>query len=201
VALTEGAILAHPGEAVDYMYFLERGVVSVVSYLRDGASIAVAAAGNEGISGAFAILGTNIIPYRVVVQIPGHAWRIEAATLRQHLMSCGQLLDLLFRYLQVLIGQMGQSAICNRYHSGRERLARWLLEAADRAQTDHLPITHDFIAQMVGGARSLVSTALMDLREQGALDYTRADVRLNRDELKKYACECYGVVRTLLQQL
>ncbi len=197
VVLTEGQILAHPGEAVDHLYFVESGLLSIISYLRNGDSIAVAATGNEGVGGAFAVLGSNIIPYRLLVQIPGTAFRIEASALRHQLMSGGQLLDLMHRYLQVLTSQFGQSAICNRYHSGRERLARWLLEAADRADTDKLPITHDFISQMVGGARSLVSTALMELREQGALDYTRADVRLNREELKKHACECYETAKAL----
>jgi CRP-like cAMP-binding protein len=197
VYLTEGEVLAHPGDAVNYLYFVESGVLCIVSYLQNGDSIAVAATGNEGVGGAFAILGKNVIPYRLLVQIAGSAYRIEAGALRQQLKSCGELLDLVHRYLQVLIAQIGQSAICNRYHAARERLARWLLEAADRAQRDELPLTHDFIAQMVGGARSLVSTALMDLREQGALDYTRADVRLNREELKKHACECYETAKGL----
>jgi CRP-like cAMP-binding protein len=199
VALNEGAVLAHPGEPVDYVYFIESGVVSIVSHLRDGSSIAVAAVGNEGVSGAFAILGTAVIPYELVVQISGTAFRIERAALRQQMMAGGQLLDLMFRYVQVLVGLLGQAAICNRYHSGRERLARWLLEAADRADRDNLPITHDFIAQMVGGARSLVSTALIELRERGALDYTRADVRLNREELRKHTCECYDAVKALFR--
>jgi CRP-like cAMP-binding protein len=199
VAISEGAILAHPGEPVDYVYFIESGVVSIVSHLRDGSSIAVAAVGNEGVSGAFAILGNSVSPYELVVQIPGTAYRVEQAALRQRLLSSGQLLDLVFQYLQVLVGLLGQAAICNRYHSGRERLARWLLESADRANKDHLPITHDFIAQMVGGARSLVSTTLIELRERGALDYTRADVRLNRDELKKHTCECYQAIKTLFK--
>ncbi len=197
VALTEGDILAHPGEPVNYLYFVESGVLCLVSYLRDGDSIAVAATGKEGVGGALAVLGTNVSPYRLLVQVPGVADRVEAGALRQQMMSCGQMLDLVHRYLQFLISQIGQSAICNRYHSGRERLARWLLEASDRANKDELPITHDFISQMVGGARSLVSTALRELREQGALDYTRADVRLIRSELKKHACECYETTRAL----
>lgn len=201
VVLSEGVVLAHPGEPVDYIYFIESGVVSIVSHLGDGSSIAVAAVGNEGASGAFAILGATVNPYELVVEIPGSAFRIERGALRQQLLSCGQLLELMFRYVQVLVGLLGQAAVCNRYHSGRERLARWLLEAADRANRDNLPITHDFIAQMVGGARSIVSTTLIELRERGALDYTRADVHLNREELKKHACECYEAVKTLFRAL
>jgi CRP-like cAMP-binding protein len=199
VPLAHGAVLAHPGERVEHAYLVETGVVSIVSYLRDGSSMAVANIGNEGIGGALAILRATTIPYGLVVQIPGSAYRIQEAALRQQLQSCGQLLNLVFSYLQVLIAQLGQSAVCNRYHSGRERLARWLLEAADRADMDHLPITHDFISQMVGGARSLVSTALMELRERGAIDYTRADVRIDRDELRKHTCECYDAVKNVLR--
>jgi len=99
------------------------------------------------------------------------------------------------QYLQILIAEIVQSALCNRYHLGRERLARWMLEAADRSGLTELPLTHDRLAQMIGRARSLVTADLLDLRKRKAIEYRRGSVTIKRAALATQACDCYARLR------
>jgi CRP-like cAMP-binding protein len=109
--------------------------------------------------------------------------------------DCGELHTRLLEYTHYLIAQMAQSAICNRFHNARQRLARWLLMTADRARTHELNLTHEFISYMVGGPRSAVTEAAADLREAGAIDYRRGVIVI-RDgvKLRQQSCECYMVL-------
>jgi hypothetical protein len=160
----------------------------------------VALTGREGVGGAVSVLGAPVVRHRLLVLIPGSAFCVEGAVLRRNRASFPRTVDLTQRYLQVLMTEIAQSATCNRFHLGRERLARWLLETADRAEMTELPLTHEVLAQMVGGARSLVTGALLELREQNAIDYRRSTVTVKRRALAKHACDCYRRLKPVVAE-
>jgi CRP-like cAMP-binding protein len=195
VALERGALVAEAGEAAPYVYFPTEGVLSLVGTTAAGGTVELAVVGNEGVASVSAILGRNWLPFRVVSQVPGHAVRIPTALVASMLSDCGDLHMRLLEYTHQLIAQVAQSAICNRFHNAKQRLARWLLMTADRADTTELPLTHEFISYMVGGPRSAVTEAAAELRESGAIDYRRGLIVI-RDaaKLREQSCECYDIL-------
>ncbi|HUE89482.1 MAG TPA: Crp/Fnr family transcriptional regulator [Vicinamibacterales bacterium] len=195
IALERGALIAEAGEAAPFVYFPTCGVLSLVGTTISGATVELAVVGNEGVASVSAILGTNWLPFRVVTQVPGRAVRIPTDVVTALVNDCGHLHHRLLDYTHEMIGQVAQSAICNRFHNAKQRLARWLLMTADRAGTNELPLTHEFISYMVGGPRSAVTEAASELREAGALDYKRGLIVI-RDgaKLRDLSCECYQVL-------
>ncbi len=200
VELANGAVLADTPRGVDDLYFVEEGLVCVVAYLDDRQAVAVAITGREGVGGAPALLGGPLMRHRLLVQVPGSAQRIDAGILRRERRALPRVTALVEQYVDVVVAQVAQTAICNRYHTGRERLAYWLLLMADRASTTRLPVTHRDLAQIVGGARSLVTTSLNELRDEGAIDYRRGMVSVNRATLACHCCECYATLRKVMRQ-
>lgn len=197
-----GDVLANTGDPISHVYFVETGLVSMVASTAAGSTVEVAFVGNEGMAGAIALLGATVLPYGLVVLLAGRALRARAEVLRDALPERGEMLIFLHHYVQVLIAQITQAAVCNRFHSPRERLARWLAHTFDRAGTDAIPLTHEFIAHMVGGARSLVTQASSDLRRLGVIDYRRGRLRLlDARGLREQACECYATVNSAIGQL
>ena len=195
ITLERGAVIAEAGEAAPYVYFPTCGVLSLVGTTASGATVELAVVGNEGVASVSAILGKNWLPFRVVTQVPGRAVRIPTHRVAHLVHDCGHLHQRLLGYTHEMITQVAQSAICNRFHNARQRLARWLMMTADRAGTSELPLTHEFIAHMVGGPRSAVTEAAAELREAGAIDYRRGLIVI-RDgaRLRQLACECYDVL-------
>jgi CRP-like cAMP-binding protein len=195
IALDRGAVIAEAGEAAPYVYFPTCGVLSLVGTTAAGATVELAVVGNEGVASVSAILGKSCLPFRVVTQVPGRAVRIPTRRVAHLLLDCGHLHQRLLGYTHEMIAQVAQSGICNRFHNARQRLARWLMMTADRAGTSELPLTHEFIAHMVGGPRSAVTEAAAELREAGAIDYRRGLIVI-RDvaRLRQLACECYDVL-------
>jgi CRP-like cAMP-binding protein len=195
VRLEVGEIIADAGQPVEFVYFPSTAVLSLMGTTEAGASVEVAVVGREGVASVSAILGPNRLPFRITVQIAGDAWRIPTDVVARHLTDCGELHLRLMRYAQSVIVQVAQSAICNRFHNARQRLARWLLMTLDRTDTRELPLTHEFIAHMVGGPRSAVTEAAAELRDAGAIDYGRGRVTIRSlAKLQEEACECYAVV-------
>jgi CRP-like cAMP-binding protein len=195
VELTRGAVLAEAGQSAAHVYFPLEGVLSLVGTTLGGGTVEVAVVGNEGVASVSAILGEQWLPFRVVTQIPGHALRAPTAVIAGMLRDCGELHERILSYTHYMIAQVAQSAVCNRFHNAQQRLARWLLMTADRAGTQALPLTHEFISYMVGGPRSAVSEAASDLRDSGAIEYRRGliDVR-SLSKLREMSCECYDIL-------
>ena len=138
------------------------------------------------------------LPFRVVTQVPGRALRMPTDLVPGHEPECGDLHQRLLDYTHQMIAQVAQSAVCNRFHNARQRLARWLLMTADRAGTNELPLTHEFISYMVGGPRSAVTEAASELRESGAIDYRRGLIIIrNPARLREQSCECYAMLAEL----
>jgi CRP-like cAMP-binding protein len=197
VAVERAELIAEAGEAAPYVYFPTAGVLSLVGTTSLGATVELAVIGSEGVAAVSSILGPNHLPFRVVAQVPGRAVRIPTDIVSRGVLECGDLHQRVLDYTHELIAQVAQSAICNRFHNAKQRLARWLLMTADRADTKELPLTHEFISYMVGGPRSAVTEAAAELREAGAIDYRRALIVIrHRDKLRAHACECYELLRS-----
>lgn len=189
-------LLYEPNRKIDFLYFPNRGLISLVIVMEDGKTVEVAVLGREGFAGVPAVFGLTRSTVREVVQIAGDGFKIKAAAFRQALRSSPLLQAALGRYAVVLAMQISQTAACNRLHDIERRLARWLLMAQDRVDDGVVPITHDFLATMLGTDRPSVSVAAASLQRKEIIDYTRGKVRiLNRKNLEASACECYQTIQ------
>lgn len=193
--LQRGALLGLARAHMGFTYFVDSGIVSLVAETRTGSSVDVALVGREGVAGIADALGRLPLPYRLMVQLPGLAYRAPRQLIREHILSCSSLHGLLMDYSQSLMHQLAQSAVCNRFHTSEQRLARWLLLTADRADVKRFELTHELVAQMVGAPRSAVSEAASALRERGIIDYRRGVLTIrSTSRLQKVSCECYDTV-------
>jgi CRP-like cAMP-binding protein len=188
-------ILHEAHAALQYAYFPNDGLISLVVVLADGKTVEAGIVGREGLTGIPALAGLSRSPLREVVQISGEGLRMRVETLRDLLAQAPRLRHALEQFSVVLGLQVAQTAGCNRLHSIEQRLARWLLMAQDRVKSPSLPITHDFLATMLGTDRPSVSLAAGVLQKAKVIEYGRGSVKiLNRTELERIACECYGVI-------
>jgi len=187
VELPSGRRLVAFGEVGRYAYFPLEGVISFVSVTRTGHTVEVAAVGKEGVAGAWATAAASPSPFDLIVQVPGSAIRVQRAGLMDLFAQPRTL-----RFFHLLIGEIAQSAVCNRYHSGTRRLVKWLLMVADRANSDTIPLTHQFAAFMLGAGRPRVTAAMNQLRRRGFVGYQRGQVTLiDRPALVRQSCDCY----------
>jgi len=196
VTLTPGQVLYEPGGTMQWAYFLGTAVVSTLSQAEDGTTIEVSLAGSEGVIGIPIILRSHVLPYRIVVQGPGTAWRMKAEGLRKEFDRCGPLHRLLLHYLHTLIVQLSQSSACNQFHTTRQRLCRWLLMSQDLSGSSELRATQEFLSQMLGVNRGSANQAAGSLQRAGLIRYRRGSITiLNRSGLETAACECYRVIQ------
>jgi len=187
--------LSEPNEAVEFLYFVNRGLISTDAMTKSGESVEVGVIGREGFSGLPALLGQPQMSHSVVVQGEGVGLRIKSNIAREVFLRGGMMhkLTLDFTYLQMT--QIAQSVLCNRMHTVDQRLARWLLTSADRSESEELHLTHEFLSQMLGVQRSTVTVAAGDLQRQEIIGYSRGRIQLiDRARLQRTACECYGIV-------
>jgi CRP-like cAMP-binding protein len=194
--------LHEPTQKIEFVYFPNRGMVSQVVVTKDGRTVEVGVVGKEGYVGAGLATGLSRSSVREVIQIAGDGFRMMGNALERILQSAPQLRTLLNRHTGLQGMQVAQTAACNRLHDIQQRLARWLLMTQDRVDSGVLAITHDFIATMMGTDRSTVSLAASVMQNDGIIDYTRGEVKiLNRRKLERSACECYGVIQQLEDEL
>jgi CRP-like cAMP-binding protein len=195
VDLPRDLALYEPGQPIEFVYFLEQGVCSVVATMKNGTTVEVGLVGREGFVGLPVLLGTVCCPNRSFMQIPGHGFRVKARVLKEQFDASGPLRSCLLRCVHAALVQTAQTAACNRVHDLHERLARWLLMCRDRVQTDQIPITQELLAIMLGTRRSSVTVAASILQKAGLITHTRGRVTIhNRSGLVDAACECYRVV-------
>jgi CRP-like cAMP-binding protein len=188
--------LHEPGKRVRYAYFLNCGLASIVVNTRDGRDVEAGVAGCEGFVGSALIAYLPRSPLREQMQIAGAGFRVEARVFDQILQCCPTFRQSLTRYAILHSLQIAQTAACNRLHDVQERLARWLLLAQDRLGTSTVPITHDFLATMLGTDRPSVTLAAGALQRKKVVGYQRGILKiLNRKRLEAVACECYEVIR------
>jgi CRP-like cAMP-binding protein len=202
VDLPLGMRLSEPNQPVEYVYFPVSGLVSVDSLTEKGESVEVGVVGREGLSGVSGLLGHKQMAHSVVMQGAGSGLRIRTGILRDEFMKGGVFTQMVHSFLYMQMVQMAQSVLCGRLHSVDMRMARWMLTAADRTQTDSLQITQEFLAQMLGSRRSTVTVAAGELQRKGLIDYSRGRVRIvDRPGLEALSCECYQVVRGTYDEL
>ena len=189
-------ILHEAGEKIEYAYFLNEGMASQVVLTSDGRSVEVAIVGREGMVGTPLAVGLRRGPYRSIMQIPGNGARIKSDALEEKLPHTPELRSFLHRYVLIQGLQIAQIAACNRLHEIEQRLARWLLMCQDRVGSEFLPVTHEFLAQMLGTGRPSVSLAAGILQKTRTIENLRGRVRiLNRKDLESAACECYKTIQ------
>lgn len=191
-----GQVILEHGDAVRSVYFPLDAMVALLVETQAGSMAEISLIGNEGIVGVAAVLGGGSSPSRAVVCCAGHAYRLPAEALDREFSEHSELLALLLRYTQVLMTQMAQTAVCNRYHSIEQQLCRLLLLVLDHRPGNELKMTQELIANLLGVRREGVTLAASRLRKIGAIDYARGRIQvLQRAELERLACECYAVVR------
>ena len=223
VHLGTGAVLYRPAAPVTHVYFPETSVASVINVLAgdghpDDPAVEVGTVGCEGLVGLGVFLSgdeggvapdanrddespraahaSNVPGVRAVAQVAGDAWCMPADVFAAHAGALGPLQRLLLRYTQAYLAQVTQTAACNAAHQLEARAARWLLTTRDRTDSDRLPLTHTFLAAMLGVRETGVAIALAALQAGGVIDATpHAVVIVDRPGLERAACACYGAVR------
>jgi CRP-like cAMP-binding protein len=195
VPLAQHTVLQEAGEEMKTAYFVNTGVVSVLTVMEDGNSVEVGLIGSDGFASTAMAAGFHASPTRAVVQIAGDAFQISRRDLQASLSKCPGLERQLNRFAQLLGVQVSQVAGCNRLHDLGERLAKWLLMCQDRLESNVIPLTHEFLAQMLGTGRSSVTIAAGILQRAGLVHYSRGTVTiLDRAGLEDAACECYAAI-------
>jgi CRP-like cAMP-binding protein len=202
IDLPDHLSLHEPTQSIEFVYFPNRGMVSQVVVTKDGRTVEVGVVGNEGYVGAGLAAGLSRSSVREIIQIAGDGFRIMGNALERILKSAPQLQGILNRHSGLQGMQVAQTAACNRLHDIQQRLSRWLLMTQDRVGAGLLPITHDFIATMMGTDRSTVSIAAAVLQKKGIIEYVRGAVKIvNRRKLEKSTCECYAVIQQFEDEL
>ncbi len=189
-------VMHEAGEVIRSGYFMNNGMGSVLTVLPDGKSVEVGLIGKEGFVGLPVVFGFKTNPLRVVVQADATAYRVDIPTLRKILPDCPELERQIQRFAMVLAMQSTQLAACNRLHDVEERLARWLMMSQDRIGGETMPLTQEFLGQMLGIRRSSVSVAASVLQKAGMITYTRGNVTiLDKPKLTEAACDCYDIIQ------
>jgi CRP-like cAMP-binding protein len=196
VPMPLGKVLYESGDRLRHVYFPIDSVVSLLYVMADGASAEISVVGNEGLIGVALFMGGETTPSRAIVQIAGHAYRLIGQQIKQEFHRDGGMQLLLLRYTQALLTQMAQTAVCNRHHSLDQQLCRWLLLSLDRLTSNHLTMTQELIANMLGVRREGVTEAASKLQKLGVIRYSRGEITvLDRQKLERLCCECYAVVK------
>jgi CRP-like cAMP-binding protein len=187
--------LSEPGEPITAVYFPISGVVSMVNEPNPGEIVEFATIGREGFAGLPLLLGSDTMPSRVLVQVPGEAFRASKEDFLAAVAAQDELRAVLLRYSLALLSQVAQSTSCNRLHEVQERCARWLLQTHDRSDGDSFPLTQEFLAQMLGVHRPTVTVAAGMLQKAQLIDYARGVITVrDRAGLEAASCPCYRLI-------
>lgn len=201
VRLSVHHTLHEPGDTLKSAWFCNSGLISILSVFPDGKSVEVGLVGKEGFIGLPLVAGFRTAPTRAIAQIEATAFRMDSDKLVELLRECPKLERRLQQFSQIMAMQVTQIAACNRLHEVDERLARWLLMSADRVGSNSVPLTQEFLAQMLGTRRSSVSVAAGILEKAGLITHSRGDVRIiARTKLEEAACECYQLMNSQLKE-
>jgi len=194
--LEQGVLLHEQEDPVQQAYFPQSGMISLLAVMGDGQAIETAIVGREGTVGAMSGLGPAHAPSRAVVQVPGTATVIATSRLQAAVRQSDHLKNVILHYKETLLAQVQQTAGCNALHKAEARLARWLLQTRDRTDGDRIPLTQEFLSQMLGVRRTTVTMVAGVLQKAGLIRYRRGYVEIiDRSGLEQAACECYGIIR------
>ena len=196
VKLSHQATLYRTGEPLDRVYFPQSAVVSLVVNLADGQMAEIAMVGRDGVVGGCTGLGLKLSLHDATVQIPGAAFLLDAERLRSAADTHPSFRAALFRYEQLVLLQAQQAAACNANHPIEKRLARWLLRSHDLAMSESLPLTQEFLSQMLGVRRTSVTLVASALQKAGLIKYRRGHISIkDGDGLRELACECHEMLK------
>jgi CRP-like cAMP-binding protein len=202
VSLSLRQVLHEVGAPLEHVYFIEEGVASILTNMADGSTIEVGMIGMEGMVGVAALLGGEIAAQQIIVQVPGTALRMSAALCKAAFDHSEAVRRIALRFTEAILNLSAQTAACNRLHSIEQRCARWLLMAIDRTQSDNIPLTHEFLASMLGVRRAGVTVTAGELQRSGLIRYHHGQLTIvDRDGLEANACECYRIDHDRLDRL
>jgi len=198
VLVKSGEVFWEPNQPITFVYFPTSGMVSFVAVMRNGATAEVGITGPEGFVGTPIVLGARYASVQAIAQSEGSGFRVGSELFRRILPQTPHLEQMLRRYANSQAMQLAQGAACNCLHQVPQRLARWLAMACDRTESEVLPLTQEFFAQMLGCRRSSVVAAMGELQQAGLIQTEHGRVRiLDRERLEGRACECYAIMKRL----
>jgi CRP-like cAMP-binding protein len=199
--LIQGTVLHGPGETIDHVYFPTAGMVSLLAVMKTGEQIETGIVGREGVVGASVGSFGPISFGQSTVQIPGAAWQLKSDIFLKLFNKSESFRQATNAFYSVVVMQAQQSAACHALHTVEARLCRWLLQSRDVIESDAIHLTQEFLSHMLGVQRTAVSLSAMALQKKGLVEYSRGNIKiLDRDGLKKGACECYEVIREQLDR-
>lgn len=194
--------LSEPNQPIEFIYFLNTGLISTDAVTQKGEQVEVGLIGREGFAGLPALFDQPQMSHSVIMQGSGEGLRIRSSLARAEFLKGGMLQKLVYTFAYLQLVQITQSVLCNRMHEVEARLARWLLSSADRMESEFLHLTQEFLSQMLGVQRSTVTVAAGELQRQGLIGYSRGRIHiLDRPGLTAKACECYGIVNASYDRL
>ncbi len=194
IELDRDYVLVIPNKPIEYVYFIESGMVSVVAEKSDGRSIEVGVYGRDGMGATTVLLGSDQTPHHQFMQIGGAGFRLSAVDFLRIVDQSSTLRNMMLRFVHVFMTQTAQTALVNGSSVIEERLARWVLMCHDRLDALEFPITHDFLSMMLGVRRSSVTDAIHLLEGEMLIKATRGHIKiLNRQRLERAAGASYGV--------
>jgi CRP-like cAMP-binding protein len=196
VQLAQGFVLFEPGDEVDQIYFPLTGMVSLVIVMQDGKAIETATVGREGVVGAMAALGLHVARVRAIAQLSGWVCRISASQMRKIAEASKPVANMCIQYNEALLEQARVTAACNALHPVEARFCRWLLQSRERAESDTIMLTQEFLSEMLGVRRTSVTEVARKIQACGAISYSRGVIRiLDLKALKGLSCECFEMLR------
>jgi len=197
-----GDVLYDPDHPQMYLYFPTTAMVCLIYTLVNGMSAEMGVIGYEGVVGLPLVMGGVSTPSQAIVQVAGSGFRLLAAIVHEEFARAGTFQRLLLRYIQAMLTQVAQTAVCNRVHSIAHRLCRWLLLTHDRVRTEEVRMTHEFIAQMLAVRRESITVVAQRLQAAGVIRYNQGSITIvDRAGLEARVCECYGVVQNEFTRL
>lgn len=195
-------VLVEARQKPQHVYFPTTAIVSLIHCQADGSTVEVAVTGREGFVGVPIVTGGDVMPYQALLQTPGQVWQLPAALIVEEMERGGPVARSLLLFVQALLTQISQTAVCNRHHSLEQHLCRWLLLMFDRLDENQLLMTQEVIATMLGVRRETVTEAALALQRAELISYTRGRINLlNRQGLEARACECHGLVASEYRRL
>ncbi len=196
ITLSPGNMIYQAGDSIPYIYFPNNGMISLLSVTEQGQTVEVGFTGFEGLVGTPVLLGQNEMPYQALVQAQIECLRLDAPTAVKLFKQCGIFQSVVMRYVAVILKQLAQTCICNNLHRIEERLCRWLTVMCERSGNNHLLLTQEFIAHMLGVQRTSIGLIANSLQEKEIIRYRRGKIEIvNFENLKNSACECYTIIR------
>lgn len=195
-------VLYNAEDEIDFVYFPQAGMISLLQVLDDSRGIEIATVGKEGVLGGIAGLGLYLSLSQAIVQVPLRASKISAANFRRLANQHVPIRDMMVKYNEVLLAQTQVTAACNALHAVEQRLCRWLLQTRDRAQSDTLSLTQEFLSEMLGVRRTSVTEIAKSLQQTGLIQYRRGEITIvDRAGVEALSCSCFRAVRNLQTKL